>query len=489
MLRTQAGRAVAAVLVLVLAVAATALMATAGSAAPVTATADEPSPTTTTSPTPTETPTGTPTGTPTETPTPTGTTPTPSPTPTATPTPTPSEDPTGGPFTVDDAQLRWGLNDESNNAAFAPGTFNFFSAGEVGDPGAGGQRLPLRGGGATWSNGKPARWSARAGEVRIEKRQPDGSYAAATFDGTSTDVSGNRLTTGGGSFSDHQVVIDGGTGTVDPAGGRATVSWKGTFTVLYYSGMTFFMVSDPQLVVTPTTARLSGTLSGYASDMDDTSTWVEVPGRQVVLADLPRSGLRLPTTGGITSTPSYLRVRHDAPADGVTQVRTGPTWGAFPASFLTAMHRLGSAAYWYSSGGSADAHKVPLPLTVSYSAGSPVTVPLAPEPTDEQTAPPPQPSAPVAPVPSAPVPPAGPALPAQPAVLAPGAAPAAGGAPPTFDPRVPAVPVVNAQTLPAASRATSSGHPWEWWTGSSLLLGAAALTTLGNFSSRVKGKS
>ncbi|WP_193612102.1 hypothetical protein [Nocardioides lijunqiniae] len=487
MLRTSAGRAVAAVLVLVLAVAATALVATSGSAAPAgTTAADEPAPTST-SPTATADPTETtsPTDAPSETPT---DDPTPTPTPTA-PTPTPTDDPTSGPFTVDDAQLRWGVNDESNNAAFAPGTFNFFSAGEVRDPGAGGQRLPLRSGGATWSNGKPARWSARAGEVRIEKRRPDGSYALAAFDGTSTDVAGSRLTTGGGSFSDHQVVIDGGTGTVDPAAGRATVSWKGTFTVLYYSGMTFFTVSDPQLVVTPTTARLSGTLGGYASDMNDTSTWVKVPGRRVVLADLPRAGLRLPTTGGITGTPSYLRVRHDAPSAGVTQVRTGPSWGAFPASFLTAMHRLGSAAYWYSSGGSADAHKVPLPLTVSYSAGSPVTAPVDPQPTAEPTAEPTQPSAPVAPAPPAPLPPAGPGLPAQaPAVLPPGAAPA-GATPPIFDPRLPAVPVVNAQTLPAASRATSSGHPWEWWTGSLLLLGAAALTILGNVSSRVKGKS
>ena len=32
---------------------------------------------------------------------------------------------------VSDAQLAWGLNDESNNRAFAPGTFNFLAAGAV----------------------------------------------------------------------------------------------------------------------------------------------------------------------------------------------------------------------------------------------------------------------------------------------------------------------------------------------------------------------
>lgn len=440
----------------------------------------------------TETPTESPTETPTESGTPavTGSS---SAIPSATPT-------TTGPFTVDDAQLRWGVNDESNNAAFAPGTFNFFSAGELSDPGAGGQTLTN--GGASWSNGKPADWSAASGEVRLEKRRTDGSYAPATFAGVSTDAAGTRLTTSGSTFSDHQVVIDGGTGTVDPTAGTAAVSWKGTFTVLYYSGMTFYTVSDPQLVVTATTAQLTGTLGGYASDMVDQTKWVKVPGQQVVLADLPRDGLQLPSAGGFSATPAYLGVRYDAPADGVAQVRTGSSWGAFPTTFLQAMQRLGSGAYWYSSGGSADAHKVPLPLTVSYSAGDPIAVPAKAEPTKNPTKKPTKdptttPTSSVAPSPpatttspNAATQPIGPDVPAQAtAVVPPGTAPVADAAPQTFDPRLPTVPVVTAETAPVASPATSSGHPWEWWTGSVLLLGAAVITTVSTISSRVKGQS
>ncbi|GAA4734981.1 hypothetical protein GCM10023350_18380 [Nocardioides endophyticus] len=406
----------------------------------------------------------------------------------------------GAAFTVDDAQLRWGINNESNNAAFAPGTFNFFSAGEVGDPGEGGKTLPRTGTGATWSNGRPAGWSAQSGKVRIEKRQPDGSYALATFAGTSTDVAGTRLTTSGSTFSEHQIVIDGGTGTVDPAAGTATIQWSGTFTVLYYSGMTFFTVSDPQLQVTATSAQLVANLGGYSADMNDASKWQKVPAQQVVLADLPRASLQLPSEGGFSAAPAYLGVRYDAPADAVSQVRTGSSWGAFPASFLTQMGTLGSAAYWYSSGGSADAHKVALPLTLSYSAGAPVAqptptpsskptatpsvsvAPKPPRPTKSATAAPPEPTGSTAPNP--PSQPAGPAVPAQPAVPTVPAAVAA-GAVQTFDPRLPAVPVVTALTSPVASEASNSDHPWEWWAGSLLLLGAAAVTTI----SSLKGRS
>jgi hypothetical protein len=441
-------------------------------------------------PSATESPTASPSATVTETPTATVTT-----TVTASPAPT-------GPFSVDDAQLRWGLNDESNNAAFAPGTFNFLSAGEVADPGAGGTTLPSTGTGATWSNGRPAGWAARSGEVRIEKRQAGGGYALATFAGTSTDAAGTRLTTSGGRFSDHQVVIDGGTGTVDPTAGTASVAWDGTFTVLYYSGMTFFTVSDPELRVTPTTAQLVGTVSGYASDMVDQTKWQKVPGQEVVLADLPRGQLQLPAEGGFSATPAYLGVRYDAPAGGVEQVRSGPSWGAFPSSYLDFMTKAGAAAYWYSSGGSADPHKVAKPITISYSAGDPITVPADPDeakgghgtkptktPSTSVAPEPPSPSATATASPSATAQPAGPALPDQSAgALGPPAAIPAAVAAQTFDPRLPGVPVVTALTSPAASEATSSGHPWEWWAGSLLLLGAAALTTLSTVSS-LKGKS
>lgn len=432
--------------------------------------------------------------------------------PTATPSETPTSSPTPtGPLTLTNAQLRWGVNNESNNAAFAPGTYNFFSAGEIGNPGGGGQTLPRDGNGATWDNaGRPGRsagWKAQDGAVRIEKRQSSGGYALATFTGTSTDATGTRLSTGdAGRHSDHQVVINGGTGTVDPTTGEATVSWKGTFTVLYYSGMTFFSVRDPRLTVSPEGTELTATVSGYASDMNNMSKWDKVPDQQVVLAEQD-AAVPLPPTDGFTFTPDYREVEYTAP--GVTQVRTGAHWGAFPKTFLDAMQKLGSGAYWYSSGGSADPHKVALPIGVSYSAGTPIAPPTDPDKDkggnggNGGTKPTKSPSAPIAPepptgsatpstssTPSSTAQPSGPALPSQSAVaLAPPGSTPAALAPQSFDPRLPGVPVVTALTSTVASEATSSGHPWEWWTGSVLLLGAAAITTVSTISSRVKGKS
>ncbi|WP_205475297.1 hypothetical protein, partial [Nocardioides sp. SYSU D00038] len=324
--------------------------------------------------------------------------PSPTATPTATTTPSTTPDPAAA-FTVDDAQLRWGLNDESNNAAFAPGTYNFLSAGQVPDPGSGGRTI--RNG--RWSHTDAVAWWASRGKVRIEKRTADGRFVAATFAGLSTDASGARITSPtSGRFSGHQVVVDGGRGSVDPRAGTATVSWTGSFSVVHYSGMSYFVVSDPRLVVTRSEARLTGTLSGYASDRDDPTRWTAMPRQTVTLANLPRSQVALPARGGFTATPAYAGVRYDAPAAGIAQVRSGPHWGAFPSGFLGWLDRAGSAAYWYSSGGATDAYKTASPLAVSWSADDPVAPPSGPAQPGSTTTVPASPSAPAAPLPPPP---------------------------------------------------------------------------------------
>lgn len=291
--------------------------------------------------------------------------PTPEPTPTPTPTPTPSApaDPdtgTEGALVVKNAALRWGLNNESNNAAFAPGTYNFFSAGKIANPGKGGTIL------------KQSSWQQRSGNVRIEKYSADASdYQAATWAGLSTDSSGAKLTTSGGRFSNHQVVLTGGTGRIDPSTGSGSVRWKGSFTVLYYSGMTFFYVTDPALTVSNGTATLAATLSGYASSQTDTTQWVPVAPRKVNLAKLGKvdlSGAR-----GFTATPAYRGVKVNVPSSATAQVRTGSSWGSFPQSFVDYQNAAGSGSYWYSSGGASDAHKIALPVSISYDAARPVT--------------------------------------------------------------------------------------------------------------------
>lgn len=287
---------------------------------------------------------------------PTVTQPTPTPSPTGTPD---LEVPTGA-FTVKDAQFRWGINDESNNAAFAPLTYNFFSAGKIPNPGRGGVKL------------KAADWSRAAGKVRIEKYSESAKkYLPATFAGLSTDSAGDTLTTGGKTFSNHEIVITGGKGTVDPAGKAAAIQWTGSFTVLYYSGYTFFYVTDPKLTVKKGIGTLTATLSGYGSSMEDMEKWEPVaPVKNVVLANL--GTVDLDKNLGFTATPKYKGVKVALGKNQVTQVTSGPSWGSFPQSFINYQVSSGSGAYWYSSGGAADAHKVAKPVAISYSAGAPV---------------------------------------------------------------------------------------------------------------------
>ncbi|MEO9325890.1 hypothetical protein ABFT23_20520 [Nocardioides sp. C4-1] len=410
----------------------------------------------------------------------------PSPTVTVTETVTAAPTPEGA-FEVDDAQLRWGLNDETNNRAFAPGTFNFLSAGKVPNPGRGGQTV--RNG--VWSGTTTRAWFPQSGDVRIEKQHPDGSHATATFAGLSTTVAGTPMSGTHGPFSGHQVVIDGGTGEVDSERGTASISWTGSFSVLYYSGMTLFTVTDPVLSVTPSGARLTATLGGYASSMADPAVWTAVPARRgVLLADLPE--VDLGAALGFSAQPRYRGVRYAAPASAVPQVTSSADWGAWPRPFLDFMGTVGSSAYWYSSGGSADANKVPHPVTVSYAAGRPITPPVD---TDggssgggsggtDDGGPSASPSTPVNPTPPPVVTqPPGPALPSPPpgalppvvAPTAPAAEAAAVAAPAPGQPGIP--PTTYALTpAPAATRGPDAEPHWPWWLGSALLLAAAALT-------------
>lgn len=406
--------------------------------------------------------------------------------------PAAAEDTTGTEaFTVTDAVLRWGINDESNNNAFAPGTFNFPGAGRAPDPGRGGQVID---GQARWPSTGAVAWRASEGRVRIEKVTSAGPVLA-TYAGLRTGPDGQSL--GGPTvevFSGHQVVIAGGTGEVDPAAGTATIRWKGSFTVFYYSGMTFFSVTDPVLEVTPTSARITATGSGYASSMEDMTKWSPVPATPITLAQLDGVDADdLRADQGFTAPTRYLGVRYDAPAAGTPQVRTGAAWGAVPAGLLGFLEKVGMAAYWYSSGGSGDRFKVTKPVSISWDAKTaiepekPPTTPTAPtpQPTNPAGAEPPPASQPTAPptraAPSHPVQPAGPALPALPADAA---APVAAGPPASYQPPV-AYALASSSTAPA--RPDRDSVWWEWALGFLLLLGAVGITLFHPVMNRLKG--
>lgn len=385
----------------------------------------------------------------------------------------PTETPGDGPFAVSDAVFRWGVNDESNNRAFAPGTFNFLSAGAAPDPGSGGQTINLNNG--TWPNGAVA-WQATSGAVRIEKVTTSGARTA-NLAGLKTAADDKTELPGAGSglFSNHQVVITGGKGEVRPGEGKATITWQGSFTVFFYSGMTFFTVSDPVLSVENGVGRIKATASGFASSMDDLTKWQPVPARTVTLATLPNVGMaQLSAARGFTATPAYLGV--DAP--GFPQV-PGAFKGAFPHDFLLFLNDAGAAAYWYSSGGSTDAYKVAKPVIISWDATSPLApdVPVVKPPSAAKqpknkagekppAAQPPGPSFPVAQ-------PAGPALPDQPFAAGAGAPGPVVAHPATYQPPV-AYALASAPT--SGERPDPSGRAWEWVLGSLLLLGAVGIT-------------
>lgn len=254
-------------------------------------------------------------------------------------------------FSVSDAQFRWGFSNEANNKGFAPGSYNLFSAG----------KLPSTGGGTTITD---SNWSATSGNVTIDKQQADGTYATATFAGLATQPDGSAIPNPtSGKFSNHQVVIDNGAGTVDPVNQDAEITWDGDFTVAFYSGLTYFYVTDPTLDIDNGFGSVTATLSGFQADPDDASVWVPIPDTEVTLADLGEVEV---TETGFTATPDYAGVEVTTPPSATAQNRTVTGWGSFPQSFVDFQQLTGQSSYWYSSAGSTDANKAALPVTVSY---------------------------------------------------------------------------------------------------------------------------
>lgn len=360
-----------------------------------------------------------------------------------------------GEVPLQDVTLRWGLNDESSNRAFAPDTYNFFSAGRIPDPGRGGTTIDR------------ADWSSRDGAVQVEKWDGN-AWRRATWAGLRTTSAGDPLgPPTAGTSSHHTVTFASGEGVVDTTAGTARIAWEGEVTVLYYSGMSFFHLADPVLEVEDGDGVLTAEVSGYASSQSDPDVWEPVAPERVTVADLPDvevgslSGDGLDR--GVSWRPAYLGVR----VSGVPQQFDSEHAGSFPQSFIDAMDRLGTAAFWYSSGGSTDAFKVAAPLTLSTGADEVV----GPTPTSAPTGPgdTATPAAPTVVPPPATVT----ATVTTPAVAATAPpAPPPSAAEPSVAPAVPVTPVTTQTRLLAApAAATPRDRPDPlWWVGGSLVL-------------------
>lgn len=265
-------------------------------------------------------------------------------------------------FKVTDAQLRWGLNDEANSGAFYGGC-NFLSAGVAGNAGSS----------RTWTE-SDGLYRATSGKVSIIKPDSTGAYHTATWATKCKDSSGTAVSTARGTSTESLVTIDGGNGTVDPDAGTATISWKGSFTVVFYGGMTYWSVSNPVLTVKKDgTGTLKGTASGYGADMEDTGKWNKLSGRTITLATL--SDVDVSGSKGITVVPDYVgvsvKVSNGSHGEQAAKTSTNKAyWGSFPQSFVNFQVLTGQSAYWYTSGGSRDSAKPATELVVSYDAST-----------------------------------------------------------------------------------------------------------------------
>ncbi|MCS5722694.1 fibronectin type III domain-containing protein [Herbiconiux sp. CPCC 203407] len=255
---------------------------------------------------------------------------------------------------LENAVLRWGLNDEANNGAYFGGC-NYLSAGRTPDPG----------GSVIFTE---AQYSSRAGNVTIEKPDASGRFVQASFATRCLDRDGETLTSGTSSpYGGNQFVMSGGTGEVDRATGSATLRWQGDVTVAYYGGMTFWYLSNPVLTVENGVGTLTATTGGFGTDMDDLTKWQPLPERSVTLATF--SGVQV-GADGFTVNPDYRGVRAALPAGQTPQTTSGPDWGSFPQSFVEFQMETGQAAYWYSSGGIADGAKPATAAVVGYDAST-----------------------------------------------------------------------------------------------------------------------
>jgi len=392
--------------------------------------------------------------------------------------------------TLDDAVLAWGINTEVSSGAYFGGC-NFLSAGTAGNTGSS----------RVWTQADGF-YKAKDGAVSVRKAAAKG-WATPTWATKCQGADGKEVDTSSSTGS--QVVLSGGTGTVDPAAGTARITWKGTFSVVFYGGMTYWTATNPVLTVAADgTGTLVATGGGYGASRDG-GVWNKLDPTTITLARL--SGVTL-TDKGFTRLPDYLGVSVKGAGQVEKSTDNAAYWGSFPQDFVDFQQLTGQSTYWLASGGAGDRRKVPTALTVSYDSADQVVVQppadsgkkdkgkknkkksKAPKNTTKR---PPSTSTPSTPAtPSVPAPPAtsptAPAVPTAPLPAAPTGSPLPQTLPTTsatgYD-QVSQGPVATTFALaPAAVPAAAAGAPSArssmtardvWLLGGALWLGAAAV--------------
>ena len=270
------------------------------------------------------------------------------------------------------ATLYWSLNKEANGGAFYGGC-NFLSAGKAKDSGS--ARVCPSGGGGFYKS--------KSGNVTIQK--PTGStFKEASWDSRCLDAEGEAVSTSRkDSWTQSRVAIK--NGEVDETESGVTVQWKGSFTVAFYGGMTYWSATDPKLEVDSNgKGKLTASLSGYGADMFDSSKWVTLEPETITMANFKSIDVdKLLDDGHITATPEYLGVSYDSKGkqgssgsavggsdeNASSQAKkTGENadyWGSFPQDFVDFQYKTGQYSYWFTSDGARDPYKPAEPMTIS----------------------------------------------------------------------------------------------------------------------------
>ncbi|VEI13319.1 hypothetical protein [Trueperella bialowiezensis] len=286
--------------------------------------------------------------------------------------PEPPAKPSDHSLVISNAELRWGINVETNSGAFFGGC-NWVQAGEAGNWGRS----------EVWTDARF--WKSRDGNVRIEKPDANGNMVEPTWENKCQDLSGSQprnVTTlethESGQGTKAEVVITGGTGKYDADTDTLRIEWQGSFTVVFYGGMTYWWARNPVLEIRNGVGTLTADLGGYGADMHDSSRWEVLPvHKNVPLAQLSGVKLVRDHNGRLTGfqhRPDYEGVKVNAAASGPSQPqnRTEPGWGAFPQEFIDFQVLTGQAGYWYTSGGIRDRAKPPHDIIVSFDASNPL---------------------------------------------------------------------------------------------------------------------
>ncbi|MDO4241066.1 MAG: YncE family protein [Microbacteriaceae bacterium] len=149
--------------------------------------------------------------------------------------------------------------------------------------------------------------------------------------------------------------------------GSGKITWLGWFTVNAYGGTVPFQIADPIMTVNADgTGQITALAGGWGTTERDFTKKHKLENRQVVLATF--KNVKIDPENGVTINPDYAGVKVNVPnREGVKpQNREVAGWGSWPQSFVDLHMETGMHSLWYTSGGSADPVKAPLPISISF---------------------------------------------------------------------------------------------------------------------------